>query len=304
MNHHITLRQIRSFILAAEYLSFSRAAASIHISQSAFSQVIRDLELEVGLRLFNRTTRKVTLTAAGEAMYVKLKLGMDLIDKACNEAQAIERVEIGNINVGTLPSMASGIVMRAFGQMRRTSPSVIVNVTEGFNGELMEMLARRQLDLSICTQNESNTSFSFEHLLDDETLVVLPDDDPRAHLRSVEWSLLEGETVIVTMPNTGMRENVEQGLSRNSVGGIKRIELPSLAAALALVRAGFGVAFMPRIALGDVDLEGLKALPLQAPIWRTIGIYRHKEAILSPAFSRFMELLRADAGETMQRRRL
>jgi 2,4-dienoyl-CoA reductase-like NADH-dependent reductase (Old Yellow Enzyme family) len=93
----ISLRQIEGFQLASEHLSFSRATAQLGIRQSDFSQLIRELETLLGVELFDRTTRKVVLTAAGEAMRLKTRRGLDAIDDACKEAIAIGRADRGHI---------------------------------------------------------------------------------------------------------------------------------------------------------------------------------------------------------------
>ncbi len=76
MRHDVTLRQIHGFLSAAEFLSFSRAAEAMHITQSAFSQMIRELESSLGVRLFDRTTRRVALTEAGSLVHRKLRRGV------------------------------------------------------------------------------------------------------------------------------------------------------------------------------------------------------------------------------------
>src|SRR3569832_1483096 len=126
MKSKVTLRQIEGFLLASELLSFSRAAEAMHITQAAFSQLVRELEATLGVRLFDRTTRRVALTDTGRVMLVKLQRGVLEIEDACAEARAIARREHGHSTVGTLASLAIGVVTRARGELRQGFPGVKV----------------------------------------------------------------------------------------------------------------------------------------------------------------------------------
>ena len=149
MRHHISLRQIEGFLLAGDLMSFTRAAEAMNITQSAFSQMIRELESGLEVRLFDRTTRRIVLTSAGEVMHQKMKRGADAIDDACEEARAIARVESGHLRVGTLSSLAIGIVTPALGRLRRDFPGITVSMREDFNGILIEHVASGETDLSV-----------------------------------------------------------------------------------------------------------------------------------------------------------
>ena len=301
MRHRVSLRQIEGFIAAGDLRSFRQASEALHVTQSAFSQMVRELESNVGVRLFDRTTRRVDLTPAGEAMHRKIKAGIEAIDDACDEARAVARLETGHLRIGTLSSVATGIVTRTLGQLRKRFPGIAVSMREDFNGILIEHVASGETDLSVCAQSATaSADLMFEELFKDELLVVMRDDHPRARARAITWTALAGESLVMTMKHTSTREHVAASLAAHGIAKAPEIEVASMATALAMVRVGFGVTFVSRVALADLALNGLVARRMHDPALRRLGIYRRRGRTPSPASEKFAELLRAEAHRSVK----
>lgn len=299
----LTLRQIDGFLLAGELLSFSRAAEAMHITPSAFSQQVRELESALGVQLFDRTTRRVRLTDAGVILLAKMKRGVVAIDDACEAARAIARVEHGHITVGTLASLAIGVVTRALGELRRSHPGVKVSMREDYNGPLLERVSQGEVDFAVCADSRSVAGLHFEHLFDDELVAVMRLADARA-APLLRWSALAEAPLVMLVRDSATREQISVALVANGISRDPDYEVANMFTALGMVRAGFGVTFIPAMVLGDVNLAGLAWKRLQRPVpLRRIGICRRADRSASPAAAKFEQLLRADVLQTRERNR-
>jgi DNA-binding transcriptional LysR family regulator len=305
MRNNVTLRQIEGFLLAGEMLSFSRAAEALHITQSAFSQLVRELEGALGVRLFDRTTRRIALTDAGVILHAKMKRGVVEIDDACEEARAIARVEHGHITVGTLGSLAVGVVTRALGDLRKSYPGVKVSMREDYNGPLLERVAQGEVDFAVCAYSSAASGLHFEHLYDDELVAVMSRADPMAEVAAMRWSALKDASLVMLVRDSSTYEQVAVALAANRITREPDYEVANMFTALSMVRAGFGVTFIPAMVLGDVNMAGLAWKRLQRPVpTRHIGICRRGDRTASPAAARFEDLLRAEVQRTRARTRL
>lgn len=301
MRHRISIRQIQGFLLASDLLSFSRASEEMHVTQSAFSQLIRELENQLGAQLFDRTTRRVQLTASGEAMRLKLRRGLDAIEDACDEAQAIARMDRGHIRLGTLSSLAVGIVTRTLSRLRKDFPSVTVSMQEGFNDVLVDMVAAGDTDLTVCSEVPSARGLDFEFLFDDELLLVMKRGNPLARHKLVAWEQLAEEPLVLTARRTSTRAHVAAALAASGISKPAEYEVASTPTSLSMVRVGFGSAFVSRVALHDLDTEGLVAVRMREPARRRMGIYRRTDRTPSSASLKFAELLKSEAALTLRR---
>lgn len=300
----LTLRQIDGFLLAGELLSFSRAADAMHITQSAFSQLVRELETGLGVRLFDRTTRRIVLTDAGVALHSRFKRGVVEIDDACAEANAIARVEHGHIRLGTLASLAIGVVTRALGQLRSSFPGVKVSLREDYNGPLLDRVAQGEVDFAVCAESRTTAGLQFETLFDDELVAVMRLADAEAG-PVLRWSALAQAPLVMLVRDSATHEQITGALAANQISREPDYEVANMFTALSMVRAGFGVTFLPALVLGEVNLAGLAWKRLQRPVpLRRIGICRRADRSASPAAAAFEQLLRAEVKLTRERNRL
>lgn len=303
MRHRVTVRQIEGFLLASELLSFSRASEKLHITHSAFSQLIREMESQLGVQLFDRTTRRVHLTAPGEAMQLKMKRGLAAIDDACDEARAIARVDRGHIRMGSLSSLAIGIVTRTLAHVRIEFPGITVSLREDANDRLVDLVATGDTDLAVCTEISSAPGLGFDWMFDDELAMVMQQDNPLGRSRRLDWEQLRAEPLVLTARGTSTRESVAAALMRHGIDKPAEYEVASMPTSISLVRAGFGSTFISRVALLDTDRKGLKVVRMHQPALRRMGFYRRTDRKASPATLKFIELLKLEAASTLGRLR-
>ena len=204
---------------------------------------------------------------------------------------------------GALSSLAIGIVTRTLGRLRRDFPRITVSMREDFNDLLIEAVATGNTDLSVCSESGTHQELSFEHLFDDELMLVTRQGRGLARFKVIDWEALASESIVMTARLTSTREHIAAALGAHGINRPAEYEVASMAASLSMVRAGFGVTFISRVALKDMETSGLTAIRVRNPAIRRMGIYRRIDRTPSPASTKFTELLRAEARRTAARQR-
>lgn len=289
----VTLRQITGFLAAAELLSFTRAADRLHMTQPAFSQLIREMEEALGVKLFDRTTRQVRLTSFGEVAQLRFGAGLDLIREVCHEARTFARLESGHLAIGTLQSTAIGVVTDALGALKQRAPGVAISLHEDFNGALFERLKAGEFEIAVCARAEVDASLVFSPLFTESFAAVVPAHHPVARRRWFDWRVLETNAVVLTGTGSSTREQVSEAIRSSGVSVFDRYEVENMFTAMSMVRAGLAVTFVPETVLPRVPRSGIAVVRVRNPdVRRTIGIARRSDRSLSPAAAQFVALLK------------
>lgn len=288
----ITLRQIEGFLAAAELLSFSRAADRIGMTQPAFSQMIGELEKGLELKLFDRSTRHVRMTLMAGQLRERLGRGMEEIQEACRDAHAIARLEQGQLSLAVLPSLAFGLVMKALKDFRAQYPNVIVRLHEHHNAQVIDEVRNYMAEFGICARAAVTDKLTFEQLFVDELVCVMPLGHRLEGEGDLHWAQLQGEAIILVSTPSMANALVRQALQEHAQIVTPENEVVNMVTALGMVRAGFGLTFLPLVALPELNTMDLTYRSLASPRpLRTIGFYRRTDHALSPAAERFRDVL-------------
>lgn len=289
----VTLRQITGFLAAAELLSFTKAAERMHMTQPAFSQLVREMESALGVKLFDRTTRQVRLTDFGEVARVRLGAGLALVRDVCHEARTFARLESGHLAIGTLQSTAIGVVTDALGVLKQRAPGITISLHEDFNGALLDRLAAGEFEIAVCARARMDAGTVFSSLFTESFAAVVPANHPAASRRWFDWRVLETTAVVLTGARSSTREQVDAAIRGSGVAVCDRYEVENMFTALSMARAGLAVTFVPETILPRVPRSGVAVIQVRNPgVRRTIGIARRRDRSLSPAATQFVALLR------------
>jgi len=288
----VRLRQIEGFLAVAETLSFTRAADRLGMTQPAFSQLIRELESSLGLSLLDRTTRRVRVSAAGKSLLDRMRRGVAELDDACRYAQAMARLETGELTLAVLPSFASGVVLRALSTFRDRYPEMGIRIVEEHNAQILAKLAGYEVELAIGSQMDSPHELAFEPFMTDELVCVLPAGHPLAQQDQIAWAELETESIILVAASSQTYQTIRSNLLAFANHKLADYESLNSVTALAMARAGFGLTFIPMVALAELNMSGLVCRKLGEPhLLRSIGIYRRANQALSPGAAEFRKIL-------------
>ncbi|NYT61787.1 LysR family transcriptional regulator [Alcaligenaceae bacterium] len=173
--NNISLRQLRAFQEVARAQSFSGAAAKLFITRSALSETIKQLELQLGVRLLDRTTRSVQLSTTGIEFYEEVNQVLSRLNNALQRLDDINSIDSGHVRIAGAPSMLHGIVIPSLSQLRRTHPNIKVTLHElGANG-ISDHILQADVDFGVGALNEEHiTQLSCLPLLKDRFVVIAP----------------------------------------------------------------------------------------------------------------------------------
>jgi DNA-binding transcriptional LysR family regulator len=265
------VRQLEQFVAVAEELSFTRAARRLSYVQSALSVSIQSLERELGVRLFDRTTHRVVLTDAGEALLPFARQTLDSVEQTRDVAAALKGVLRGTLRIGVMQSFAFLDVPDLLGRFHRQHPAVEIQVRPSVGGSqaLVAELKGGGIDVAFVSVMENPVGVSTTELgVEDLHLVGTAELLPPRRAR-VELSELAEATFVDFPAGWGVRAAVDHAFAAASVNRRVTIEVADVGTCLQLLRAGLGVALLPRSLLqGD---DGLQTRRLASPLtWRVV----------------------------------
>src|SRR5436305_9131270 len=202
------VRQLRYLVALAEERHFTRAAAREHIAQPALSQQIRRLENELGLALVDRTTRRVSVTPAGELLVDRARRILAEVEAAQSELQALRGVQAGHVTVGAMHTMGPVDVSLALAIFHERYPAVELTVREMSSEELAEMLRVDELDLAFLSVTERIEShgLGLHQLVSEELVVILSLGHPLADRDRIRMAELRDEQFISYRQGARLRE--------------------------------------------------------------------------------------------------
>jgi DNA-binding transcriptional LysR family regulator len=288
------LRQLRYLVALAEERHFTRAAAREHIAQPALSQQIRRLEEELGLALVERTTRQVTITAAGELLVGRARRILSEVDAAQTELQGLRGIEAGHVTVGAMHTMGPIDVSLALAIFHGRYPGVELTVREMSSEELAEMLRVDELDLAFLSVTERIEShgLGLHQLVSEELVVVLPGAHPLSGRRVLRMADLVDEQFISYRQGSRLRELL---ISAGQQAGFEpqvKLESNESMRIRRLVARGMGVAILPRSDAEGAGSELVVASLIEPALTRDITLAWREGRRHTPAATEFIALAR------------
>jgi DNA-binding transcriptional LysR family regulator len=277
----ITLRQIEAFAAVADLGSFSRAAERLGISQPTLSQVIRDLETALGVRLFDRTTRRVDLTEPGAAFAAQALPGVDQIARGVAHVQDMRVLRLGTVRVAAPPLLAATALPQVLAELSESHPGLTVKIADLGTDAIVTQIRTGQADLGLGTFPPGEDGLERLPVAQDQLMGFLHADSP---LATCTWAELARGPLITLTRESGIRLLTEVGFESARVALRPAHEVHQVGTALALVAAGLGNAVLPAYARAAVGARPIRAVPLTGPvIARDITLITARDRAVSPA---------------------
>lgn len=297
------LRHIRYFLAVAEERNFTRAASRLGIGQPPLSQQIRDLETEIGARLFHRIPQGVELTEAGRAFHDAVRGFPLLAERAVGAARKAARGEQGALRVGfTGSAVFSPLVPSTIRAFRRAYPDVDLSLEEAVTTRLLAGLREGTLDVLFLRPGTeaARADLQLRALIAEPMVVVLPASHPAARLARVPLASLRGDKLILTH-RAVMATMFDTVLAACQKAGFQPVlgpAAPQISGVVTLVAAESGVSVVPRsmrqVQLGGVVYREIAGEVPVAPL--ALGWRRGETAALVRNFLAVAERAGADAG--------
>ncbi|MGO1181874.1 MAG: LysR substrate-binding domain-containing protein [Micrococcaceae bacterium] len=287
------IRQLRYFVAVAEELHFGRAAARLHISQPPLTVHIKRLEQLVGAALFDRTSRQVQLTEAGNLLYPRALAILEDVEQASAEVGLVAAGHLGQVRLGFVSSASYEVVPLALREMRERHPGIRIDLEPLVTGDQLEALMQGRLDLGVVRDAPLHPGLDFTTLREERIVAVVPADHHLATSPVVEPADLAGEPLIL-FPFTSMPGFVAKALEVfREHGSSPQVvqQVINQENVMGLVAAGVGISLLPEsfssVHHPRVITRGLTTAPT------SMLQLAHVPAGLSPAATVLRDLLRA-----------
>lgn len=291
---NVTLRQVRAAVAVAREGSFRRAADALHLSQPALSLAVSELESQLGVALFDRTSRSVAPTELGAAFIASAARLMDDFDQLVQEVGDVAQSRRGRVVVSCVSSIAGRVMPLAMQACSRLHPQVEVVVRDDVAQQVLASVRLRESDFGLTIEpREIDGDMSFEALKEDPFYLVCQRDHRLARRRQVCWRDLNAQALVSLSTTSGSEGVISDELARQHVRAARTTAVSHLSTVHGMLEAGYGVAVLPMIGLPVAGHPTLVSRPLLEPkLARVIGAYRRRDRSLSPAAAALLDVVR------------
>ena len=276
---------LQGFLSLADHGTFQQASAHLGISQTALSHRIKKFEAELGIELFARTTRKVSLTPAGNRLVPQARRILADLEATLRQVRS-ETSPANRLAIGCIPTVAVRLLSRAIAQFNAAQPQVAVKVIDASATHLLDLIgAGTTIEFAVTVLRAYRSDLEFHPLLKEEFVVLCLSEDPLARRDEITLAELDQHRLI--------RNSVAaEALGTRATAIRWDFEAENVNTAVSMVEAGLGITIIPRLgARSDTDTH-LATLRLRAPtVARNLGILRRGDSPLSPAGAQFVKLL-------------
>ncbi len=268
MSTIITLRHLRSFVAVADTGSFTRAAERLFLTQSSLSSTIHQLEEDVGIKLFDRTTRSVALTPAARQLHQQAAALLLQFDAIVSDLKAVALQQHDHLRIAAAPSIVVWLLIPALPRFQAEYPEVTLSVREAGSAEIERRVRDGEVDFGITSRLSDYDELDYSPLLKDCYGVVCSDNHALARLRApLHWSQVSAH-----------RDDLVGLASDTHVGSVHRRtlqefdltehreEVSSSSSLYPMLQLGNRISILPTLTAQTHQLESLTFLPLQEPV--------------------------------------
>ena len=287
--NNLSLKHLQAFTQVADSGSFTQAAQNLHVTQSTLTAQVQQLEQQVGVRLFDRTTRRVLLTVDGARFLPVAQRLINDFDTALSDLKASADRQQGHVGIAASPSVVTRLLPTAIQRFHQQHPAISLYIRDDGAGIIEQRVLDNEVDFGIAGNRSRHTELSYQPLLQDSYGIVVGEKHPLATATKAQWCDLEGEELIMLSRDNGIRAQVEgfrqQGLiPANQSIDHPLIEVSNPAGLAALIEQALGIAIIPSLAADTSAFAQLRFIPLENPaIEREICLITRRGRSLTPA---------------------
>lgn len=290
-------RQLRYFSALAEHRHFGRAAQACHVSQSAFSGAIRELETLLGVQLVDRTNRRVTITALGREVATQTRLCLQDLEALVELARTEREPLAGPLRLGVIPTIAPFLLPRVLPRLRKRFPKLKVYLREGQTAEVVEQLGRGELDLVLLALPWDVPNAELLPLFRDQFRLACREGTTLVDPDNYRFSRLDTDVVLLLEDGHCLRDHAIAACRLRDLQKVRRFAATSLLTLIEMVDADLGITFLPAMAEGSSLLRGtrVRLWPMPEPGSREIALAWRRGSARAAEFRALAAELRPDA---------
>lgn len=287
-----TLRQMRAFVAVAKTGNFTLAAQSLHVTQSALSGLIKELEQTLGARVVDRSTRRITLTDIGRELYPLFSQMIDDLDGALANVADHTQLRKGIVRIAAPQLMCCTLLPEAIAAYRADLPDITVRVADSEVDSVIARVLSGESDIGIGPEREPNPLLEARELFEMPFALVFPQGHPLDEAERVTW------LDVTRFPFIALQGQFTERLLADMHALLREVplkpanEVTFMTTALAMVSAGLGITVCLPYAEPLARLYRLRMRPLEEPVLtRRFFVYTRAGRSLSPAAESFIAFL-------------
>ncbi len=286
MNSNVTVRQLRAFLMVAEERSFTKAAQRLHVTQSALTAAIKGLETEVGLRLFDRTTRVVEPTVFGRRFTAVAERLLEDLTRSIDDLRAAAARQHGLAVIGATATTISYLLVPALADLARQYPGIRVRLTEELTESAVESVRNGDIDLALTTLERPGTDIEALPIFRDRfELVCAPGHPLATESTALPWSAFADFERVGLSWQSGIRGIVDRHEAARIAVDDLRYEVSSVAGLKSMIASDLGIAAVPALIAREMAEAGIVRRPLHPAVPRTVSLTLRPGRSPTPAAS-------------------
>lgn len=287
------IERLRVFHAVARAESFTQAAESLHLTQSGISKHVKAMEDELGVSLFDRLGKKVSLTQAGEILYEAAQEVLSSVASAEQRIQELAGLRAGRLRVGASFPVGLYVLPRVLASYRKQHSAIDVTLAISTTASIEAKVLDNKVDFGLVSADVHHPKLMTLGFMRDELLVIVPPDHAWVNRRNIKAEELAGETLIFAARGAGARATVEKRLTAKGIVLPSVLDFVNIEGVKHAVEAGLGISVQPRVAIQrEIEAGTLLAIRLadMDPEIQYVYICRKKQ-IPSAAQKAFVEML-------------
>lgn len=258
------LKQLQYFMAICEELHFSRAANKMGVSAPNISQQIRGLEEELGVLLFDRSGKKITLTEAGEILRAHVAAVFGHLQQASDAISDLKQAKGGSFSIGVLPGDADLLFNSLLLRFHQTYPQISLSLLE--TTKVTEQVLDRSIDIGVTIEPVYDERLTKIPLFHEEFSLVVNVRDPLSKVISVSSRMLQSLKTVLFPPDHQCRKVIDQFCMEQGFRLKPQMEATTLSSLIHMVESGVGASILPRLLLDNLGSKQIKTVPLTNPV--------------------------------------
>lgn len=287
---------VQAFIAIADHGSFQNAADALHISQTALTRRLQNLEAFLGVKLVERTTRSVALTTIGRDFLPQAQRLLTDLAAAIVEIRETGKAQRGDVCMACVPTAGMHYLPRIIQEYSARYPNNRIKILDHASSGVAEAVLRREAEFGINVAEAHSAELASAPLLHDQFVLICRDDHPLADRKRLPWKRLEPYALIFAGDVSANRALLDQALATKDLKLQPFYEVQRSSTAVGLVAEGVAAAVVPRLAMQKGAYPGIRVIALTDPVVsRTLVLVTRKMAYLSPAAQALYDMIRKRA---------
>lgn len=287
---------VQAFIAIADHGGFQKAADALHITQTALTRRLQNIESFLGVKLVERTTRSVALTRVGQDFLPQARRLLTELSLALFEIQENGKALRGDVSMACVPTAGVQFLPRIIQQYSARYPENRIKILDYSSEGVADAVLRREAEFGIHLAEPQHSELESVPLLQDRFVLICRSDHALAARKSVPWKRLQPYPLIFAGAESGNRPLLDLALGKGTPALQSFYEVQRSSTAVGLVAAGVAAAIVPSLAMQSGAYPHIKVVALTDPvISRTLVLVSRRRAQLSPAAQALYTLIRRAA---------